>query len=403
MGIFIQSTSPKMGANNRHEECDKLRSTQSVKNRCPSCSCRALGVLAVFLLCCWLTYAYEKKYDYGIVLPLVGLPEEFCHDDQSWMKNYTIQTEYGCDDFEEMEKTWTKIAHGNQRDVYFAEYDGKKIVVKVLKDIYKSVNHDDFKASLYSEAVALSLLRNASNIVQQVGRCHSNIAAEWLPVDLQKLPHHELTENQRILLSLGMAEGLAQLHSVCHGPFLHHDLRLKQWMLDPNGVVKLGDLNAGWFLPRNAQGERCVKETEVALRTTDYGLRATAMRWLGSGLHLGSWRAPEEFLNLPLDEKADVFVLGLSIWALFKDGKKESPYPNHRAGAEGYDSSAEYVIAGGRPQVDEQWPALVQDVLTWCWADAPAARPGAGEVAQALRTLVEARGLGPDDRYHPPG
>lgn len=357
--------------------------------------------MAASLVFVLLKYAYEKNYGCcGIIPSFVGLPEEFCHDDRGWMKNYTIQTEYSCDDFEAMKKTWSKIANGNQRDVYYAEYNGEKIVVKVLKDVYISSNYDNYKASLHSEAVALSLLQNESNIVQMVGMCHNNIAVEWLPVDLQKLRiHHELSEGQRLLIALGMAEGLAQLHSVRHGPFFHHDLRLEQWMLDPNGVVKLGDLNIGWFLPRNVQGERCVKEAEVALRKTDYGLRASYMRWLGSGPILGVWRAPEEFLNLPLDEKTDIFVLGLCIWAILKGGVIHSPY--YKSQVKDYGGVAEYVIAGGRPHMHHTWPAPIQEVLRQCWAEAPAERPGASEVVAVLRALAEERGLGPGDRYRP--
>jgi len=276
-----------------------------------------------------------------------------------------------------MKKTWAKVAHGNQRDVFCAEFDRRKVVIKTLNGKHKSKK---FKEAIHLEAIALSLLRNATNIVQLEGICHSDMAVEWLPVDLEKLPHHELNENQRILIAMSMAEGLAQLHAIPHGPFLHHDLRLRQWMLNSEGVVKLGDLNAGWFLQRNNQGKLRIKK----------GRRQT-----------GSWRAPEEYLDLPLSEKADIYVLGLSIWALLAGGKKTLYTPDQLAGR----TIPEFVTGGGQPLLTDgkagKWPVQVRDVLQRCWAEQPALRPTAAQVAAVFQVIVKERGLGDSDRYRP--
>ncbi|CAM9752048.1 unnamed protein product [Heterosigma akashiwo] len=299
------------------------------------------------------------------------------------MNHYSFQTKFGCDDFDEMKLSW--VAHGWTRDVYYAQIKGDKqcLAIKKMKNGPSSWGQQNVRL----EAVTLSLLQNAPNIAQLEGVCQDNaeIALEWLPVDLNHLPHNELNENQLMLIALDMAEGLAQLHAIPHGPFLHNDLHLGQWMLNSDGIAKLGDLNGGWFLPRNNQGELCssIKKRKPQM--------------------LNPWRSPEEYLDLPLDEKSDIFNLGLNIWALLVGGAKTPYPPNQLAGK----TVAEFVSGGGHPLLTNEekakmWPVQVRDILLQCWAKAPAARPTAAEVGAVFQSIVQEQGWRDTDRYRPP-
>jgi len=224
------------------------------------------------------------------------------------------------------------------------------------------------------EAIALSQLENATNVVHFLGRCNYDIITEWMPVDLDVLLFErkavQLSFGQVLQMALDMAKGVEALHSI-PGPLVHSDIKPKQFLVDYDGTVKINDFNRGRFIQRNGYGERCKFHFE---RNT------------------GRWRSPEEYLERPLDEKIDIYSLGLCFWTLLS---RRRPY-------EELDLIDIYklISEGQRPPFEPHWSEEFCSLIGTCWHQNSTQRPDASQVVKALQDMIQRHGNLPK-RYKP--
>lgn len=96
------------------------------------------------------------------------------------------------------------------------------------------------------------------------------------------------------------------------------------------------------------------------------------------------WAAPEMLISDELDEKADVYSLGVIIWELFT---LQSPWSD--VGMQ-YKIN-ELVVAGSHNTIPENTPPMLRKLLLECWKLNPAHRPSAAEVADRLDEILQER------------
>jgi serine/threonine protein kinase len=112
-------------------------------------------------------------------------------------------------------------------------------------------------------------------------------------------PLNNFTASEKLQIALDMAESLADIHGFEGGLILHTDVHLDQWLLAPDGSVKLNDFGDAYEAPWNQKSEEYCFDKEKS----------------GSG----TWRSPEEYHGDLQDEAMDVYVFGNSIYTLVSE------------------------------------------------------------------------------------
>ncbi len=100
------------------------------------------------------------------------------------------------------------------------------------------------------------------------------------------------------------------------------------------------------------------------------------------GNPLGLWSAPETLQNpsADLDEKANVWTVGLLLWQMLV---RVNPYKKSKL-----DAKLKGAIAGGQtPQIPVNAPGPLRAVLQACWSRDPSARPSFESLSQTLEKI----------------
>jgi len=189
-------------------------------------------------------------------------------------------------------------------------------------------NKEDYEY-MRMDAIVNERIGSYPHIVNIYGFCALSIVSEFMPygdIDLVAAPggwrgenndpsrgtgykplelsHNDLTPTQKLQHALDMVEAVSLLHSYEGGVMVHGDIQTSQFLLDKDGRVLLNDFNRAEIMTWDEDGDH------------DY-CRYT------NGHGGGDWRAPEEYLDEPLNEKVDIFSLGNNFYTLLTG---ESPF-----------------------------------------------------------------------------
>jgi serine/threonine protein kinase len=93
------------------------------------------------------------------------------------------------------------------------------------------------------------------------------------------------------------------------------------------------------------------------------------------------YMAPEVALELPYNEKVDVYSCGILLWQVASD---QQPF----AGATRKDFMKFIVQQGCRPDVKSSWPKALKKLMTDMWDPDPTTRPSFDAVLNTLRVLA---------------
>lgn len=196
-----------------------------------------------------------------------------------------------CDNIRELEMG-NVTGKGMIRQVYEATWRGRKVAVKNTFDDKTWFDH-----KIMSEVAVLFQLRESENIAKLVGWCNSTIILEYAPdtlLDLVLDLKEEIPVERALALGLDVVKSLAQLHNVAGGPVAHADIHLKQFLIDSEGRVLLGDFDKMEYI---GPDQACLHKTIRNLRTG------------------GS--APERMLgNKFVNESGDIYSVALVLWSL---------------------------------------------------------------------------------------
>jgi ABC-type branched-subunit amino acid transport system substrate-binding protein len=125
----------------------------------------------------------------------------------------------------------------------------------------------------------------------------------------------------------------------------------------------------------------------VNCRLSDFGTAVSVADPIQLIKHTGSvgtpaYMAPELMANQPYNCKVDVYSLGMLSWEIFAETvpfsflKRVWDLPR-------------LVLEGMRPELPDEWPKGVREVISDCWLQAPEKRPSAEEAASAFERVFE--------------
>lgn len=197
-------------------------------------------------------------------------------------------------------------------------------VLKVMKQEhpYDFRNYDRHRR----DALVMERLSSSEYVVDIYGYCANSVLSEYVGRTLDDLIYEdnrrkddeedgddldsigfiesvpELTRDTpvgRIRLALDVFKGISHLHDIPGGPIIHADLQAKQFLIDPSTqTVRINDFNRCRFVPRkdgDPSGEMCPVKIPSAP---------------------GVNRSPEEYGQLRLTEKIDVFSAGNILYGI---------------------------------------------------------------------------------------
>lgn len=232
-----------------------------------------------------------------------------------------------CNQFHELDRLdpITKIkylAAGAFREVFSVSKTTAEGSEKfVVKDILYAnwFTFEDFEY-VRMDAIVAERLTASPRIYDIYGYCGLGIMSEYFyhgdvekdfvydegsgyidPLDLhdkeEVKPQNNLTGIEKLVISLEMAEALADLHGSPNSLIIHDDVQMSQFLFNKDKTrLKLNDFNRAEIpLYDEVNGQYC--------------------RYKNGHGH-GNWRSPEEYQDQPLTEQIDVWSLCCNMYAL---------------------------------------------------------------------------------------
>jgi serine/threonine protein kinase len=289
--------------------------------------------------------------------------------------------------------------------VYAARWRGTAVAVKTLimplcqSSAAQQLESlaDDFKA----EVAVISALRHP-NVLLFMGACTSDVhhlalVTELAPRgslwDLIHTAEEPLQPSLVIQLALGIARGMAYLHSHRPAAILHRDLKSANILLDCHG---------------GAQGTLVVKVSDFGLaRVKAVSLAMSIAGQMTGGIGTFQWMSPEVLANEAYTESADVYSFGIILWEMMS---REVPFA--RCGGNQMQIAIQVMTAGLRPELEAipsfstgsegvhssssggsyvyVYPPALVHIMTSCWGQSPHQRPTFMHVIQALEDMQAA-------------
>lgn len=247
--------------------------------------------------------------------------------------------------------------HGAYRDSFvFARDHDPSIPLNVDEHfVWKSLRYTDDlyfaydnMYQMHNEAIIMERLTKSPRIVDIFGHCGGSIFAEhmnqevsddmvpgsvadpdgagaMLQEDLDKLqatdvhPMNSMTNDEKLDLSIVMAESIADIHGFEGGVIVHGDIHPVQWLKNAKGQVKLNDFSTFLLvscdrmtrLDDSPAAPFCADNAEILTFNTETNDYCKIYRCYG-----GYYRAPEEFRCIDCHEAMDTYAMGNNIYSM---------------------------------------------------------------------------------------
>ncbi|XP_072937262.1 uncharacterized protein [Epargyreus clarus] len=239
----------------------------------------------------------------------------------------------------------------------------------------KALRNDSDKREYLQEAQILEFLDH-KNIVKFVGICFANglrfILMEYaLYGDLHRyLKSRRHLAGQRHLgagdeseaihvsaeaLTRLAGEAAAALEYLAQQGLVHRDVRAANCLVDERRTLKLADFGMARKLCHDQQEYTTIRQALFPVL----------------------WMAPESLIHGTFSTSSDVWALGMLFFELATLGQR--PYGDWSP-----QRVLEFVRLGGRPSLPPDMWSQTRSLLTACWQQEAAARPGAAELARFL-------------------
>jgi serine/threonine protein kinase len=187
-----------------------------------------------------------------------------------------------------------KLGEGGMGEVYLAEDITlpRKVAIKFLSVVYAS--HPDFKARFKHEAYAAASISHPNVItIHEVGEFEGRpyIVMEYVEGESldNLIARKELQVNEVIDIGIQICEGLKKAHQK---GVLHRDIKPTNILIDTDGLVKIVDFGL------------------AKLR------HGTTITVTGTLMGTVSYMSPEQALGKNLDQRSDIFSLGVVLYEL---------------------------------------------------------------------------------------
>lgn len=281
-----------------------------------------------------------------------------------------------------LESNFTYLNHGAFREVFSVDHSFDSFKEKIaIKEIRYKLSHADLELIEYvrMDAAVAERLTSSPRTFDIYGYCglsllteffyHGDIEGRVYAEERHKAPDTIVTPEQKLVLALEMAEGLADLHGNSNGMILHSDVQLGQFLLNKDKtMLKLNDFNRAEFL------------------LWDETHQAYCQHRNGKG-H-GSWRSPEEYRNDALTDKIDVWSLGNNIYTILTG-------VDPLLADDDYVKRSNLIVQGKTGRLDPKYfeqdgpERLLATVIQQCFQYDPAMRPTIFEIVNDLQRGVE--------------
>ena len=159
----------------------------------------------------------------------------------------------------------------------------------------------------------------------------------------------QLSATNKTLIAIGIASGMASLHSV---GIIHRDLKSLNILLDENILPKICDFGLSRF-----------QDDEISQMTADVGTP--------------HWMAPELFESTKYTNKVDVYAFGMLMWEMYNE---IAPFHGMNAVQIAFQVSKE----GYRPSWPDSAPKRFKSFVKKCWHQNPEKRPTFGQIYRAF-------------------
>lgn len=260
------------------------------------------------------------------------------------------------------------LGRGGYGSVYEAEWRGQKVAVKLLS---VDTQQDVYEAFM-KEVELSSRFRHCDRVVRLLGASFSDRLHVGLIMELVEggnLAERIYAPNKRRLdyleiLQIGydIACGLAYLHPCV----IHRDLKPQNVLLDRHGRAKIADFGISRFKDPHRS----------YLSVTHQGGTPNYM-------------APELFNGTRVDDKCDVYSLGCILYECVARKSPFSEMASHKSYNILYKIIVAVAINGLRPDIPDDCPPTLREIIQMCWMENPKERPGCAELAERFDRLIQ--------------
>lgn len=161
----------------------------------------------------------------------------------------------------------------------------------------------------------------------------------------------DLTGTQKTIIALGIAYGMASLHSK---GIIHRDLKSMNVLLDDELLPKICDFGVSRFATE-----------DKAIMTKEIGTP--------------HWMAPELFESHNYTNKVDVYAYGILLWEMLTE---KVPFK----GKEGYQIALAVCTKKERPAIPDHTPRPLKNLINICWDQDPNKRPKFQKIIKILES-----------------
>ena len=339
-------------------------------------------------------YAYDDDY---LRSPFVAFKDDTIQDNKRCRRVGWYRFNFpNCNTFHEMDSAInlpTYLNYGAYRDVFVYKH---MYLSHEQKLVWKQIQFGDEYHFTYEnyefvrmDALVSERLTFSPRIVDIYGHCGLSMLSEWLPSkDLEYLvvptsgyikreevypdndvhPRNNITVVDKLLIAKEMAEALAILHGFRDGIIVHDDIQLSQFLYDEKGRIKLNDFNRAEVMLYNEEDQEWCRYR--------------------NGPGSGNLRAPEEYVNKPLNEKIDIYSYGNAVYSLltglwpFYDTRNQSEFDVK-------------IGRGDKPYIHPKFKTrskiegMLVELLGRCWEHNPDNRATIFEIIEILTSALE--------------
>lgn len=252
--------------------------------------------------------------------------------------------------------------------------------------------YQDLLEDMRKDALVMELLTSSPRAADIYAFCALSSFVEYTPVDIEDyiLPSRgahptslrrysgrdvpeppvngDIPPFEKLTIALEMAKCLAEMHGYEYGPIANVDVQAGQFFRGRDGLIKLVDFNRAEPLLYDVKQDKYCKFVN--------GMPAEGM-----------FRAPEENIDAPLNEKVDVYSLGNVLYSVLTG---IMVYVDR-----GSDEAHRRIVDGKTEPIPDSyyeepsWAALAE-VIELCWTYDVDERPTIFEIVEVLEKAVEA-------------
>jgi len=247
------------------------------------------------------------------------------------------------------------VGKGSFGVVYMAIWRGIHVAVKMIES-------ESERTAFMTELKQLSRVSHP-NIIRLYGACTNPVSLVMEFAECGSLyqllhgpgPQAHYTSGHAMSWCLQCAKGVAYLHGMKPKALIHRDLKPPNLLLTNVGTV---------------------------LKICDFGTACDQHTYMTNNKGSAAWMAPEVFEGEQYSEKCDVFSWGIILWEVLTRRK-----PFDELGGPAF-RIMWAVHTGTRPNIIQNCPKPVEDLMTRCWSQDPDVRPSMDEVLQEMTDLL---------------